>query len=243
MCSSDLVKQSKTFTDGTSDETFKSLSEKVDDFKNYDLEGYRSFVLQTGIAHDKAHFQRVLDYVNLVEGIKYNKDIAAYGVRYDGIEIFNEAMISIVMIPTVDREKNNYYMSKTKTAMDYMANQADNYLETAQETAKKILTNEDIIAKMQEGENRESDVKKAYNMIKDMQIKFNKLGRQIESIDKAYIKYKTKDYITFQISGSSFMQKIKPNRLFLIVVMFLACCFGATWVRFRYFSEVRGIKR
>ena len=124
-----------------------------------------------------------------------------------------------------------------------MANQADNYLETAQETAKKILTNEDIIAKMQEGENRESDVKKAYNMIKDMQIKFNKLGRQIESIDKAYIKYKTKDYITFQISGSSFMQKIKPNRLFLIVVMFLACCFGATWVRFRYFSEVRGIKR
>lgn len=238
------VKQSKTFTDGSSDATFKSLSEEVEDFKNYDIEGYRSFVLQTGIAHDKAHFQRVLDYVNLIEGIKFNKDMASYDVRYDGIEIFNEAMISIVMIPTVDREKNNYYMSKTKTAMDYMAKQADDHLATAQETAKKILTNEDIMVKMQAGQNEPSDAEKANKMIKDMQVKFNKLGRQIESIDKAYIKYKTKDYVTFQISGSSLMQKIRPDMLFTIIVVFMAGCFVAMWIRFRYFSEVSGgVKR
>lgn len=230
------VKQSKTFTDSASDTTFKSLAEAVDDFRNYDIEGYRSFVLQTGIAHNKAHFNRVLDYVNLINGIKFDKDMASYDVRYDGILLYNEAMISIVMIPTIDREKNNYYMSKTKTGMDYMAKQADNFLATAQETAKKIQTNSDIMAKMQAGENRSEDVIKAYKMIEDMQAKFSDMGRQIEFIDKAYIKYKTKDYISFQISGISLMQRIRPDILVMLALVFAGASFAALWIRFRYFG-------
>ncbi len=230
------VKQNKTFTEGNSDETFKSLAEKVEDFKNYDIEGYRSFVLQAGIATNKAHFTRVLDYVNLMNGIKYNKDMASYDVRYDGIKLYNEAMISIVMIPTIDREKGNYYMSKTKTGMDYMANQADNYLATAQETAKKIQTNNDIISKMQAGQNESADIAKAKKMIEDMQVKFNELGKQIALIDKAYVKYKTKDYITFQISGMSLMRKIRPDLLATLAVMLIGGSFVAIWCRFRYFG-------
>lgn len=230
------VKQSKTFTESESDATFKSLAEAVEDFRNYDIEGYRSFVLQTGIAHNKTHFNRMLDYVNLINGIKFDKDMASYDVRYDGISLYNEAMISIVMIPTIDREKNNYYMSKTKTGMDYMAKQADDFLGTAQETAKKIQTNSDIMAKMQAGENRSEDVIKAYKMIDEMQAKFSDMGRQIELIDKAYIKYKTKDYITFQISGISLMQRIRPDLLIMLAFVFAGASFVALWIRFRYFS-------
>ena len=193
-------------------------------------------MLQTGIAHNKAHFNRVLDYVNLINGIKFDKDMASYNVRYDGISLYNEAMISIVMIPTIDREKNNYYMSKTKTGMDYMAAQADSFLGTAQETAKKIQTNSDIMAKMQAGENRSEDVIKAYKMIDDMQSKFSDMGKHIESIDKAYIKYKTKDYITFQISGISLMQRIRPDLLIMLAFLFAGASFVALWIRFRYFS-------
>ena len=230
------VKQSKTFTESESDATFKSLSDSVEDFRNYDIEGYRSYVLQTGIAHDKAHFNRMLDYVNLINGIKYDKDMASYDVRYDGILLYNEAMISIVMIPTIDREKNNYYMSKTKTGMDYMAHQADNFLGTAQETAKKIETNSDIMAKMKAGKNQSEDVKKANKMIEDMQAKFSEMGRQIEVVDKAYIKYKTKDYITFQINGMSLMQRLRPDILVMLALMFAGASFVALWLRFRYFG-------
>ncbi|MBQ7573396.1 MAG: hypothetical protein IJT23_03980 [Clostridia bacterium] len=230
------VKQSKTFTDGSSDDTFKSLAEAVEDFRNYDIESYRSYVLQTGIAHNKAHYTGVLDYLNLTNKIKYDKDIASYTVRYDGISLYNEAMISIVMIPTIDREKQNYYMSKTKTGMDYMASQADNFLATAQETAKKIETNSDILAKIQAGKNSDAAVKKAYKMIDDMQIKFSEMSRRIESIDKAYVKYKTKDYVTFQMKGMSLMQKIRPDLLIMLAFVLVVGAFGALWIRFKYFA-------
>ncbi len=228
------VKQSKTFTDGSSDETFKSLAEKVEDFKNYDIESYRSYVLQTGIASDKAHFNGVLSYSNLMNRVKYDKDMASYNVRYDGIALYNEAMISIVMIPTIDREKSNYYMSKTKTGMDYMAKQADNYLATAQETAKTIQTNNDVLAKMQAGENKSENIKKAQKMIEDMQNKFTELGKQIALVDKAYIKYKTKDYVTFQVRAMSLMRRIRPDMLAIIAILLAASAFAGLWIRFRY---------
>ena len=235
------VKQSKTFTDGASEETFKSLSERLEDFQNYDIERYRSYVLQSGIAHDKMHFIGVLDYVNFTDSIKYDKDMAAYDVRYNGVSMYNDTMTSVVMIPTIDREKSNYYMSKTKTAMDYMANQADNFLESAQETAKNIETNKDIIAKMQAGRNSESDVLKAYKMISDMQVKFGDLGKQIELIDKAYIKYKTKDYVTFQIKGMSLRQRVRVDLLLELAIIFILGAFAAIWIKFRYFGG--GVKR
>lgn len=230
------VKQSKTFTEGVSEETFKSLAERLEDFQNYDIERYRSYVLQSGIANDKMHFIRMLDYVNFTDSIKYDKDMAAYDVRYDGVSMYNDTMTSVVMIPTIDREKSNYYMSKTKTAMDYMANQADNYLETAQETAKSIETNKDIIAKMEAGRNSESDVSKAYKMISDMQVKFSDLGKQIELIDKAYIKYKTKDYVTFQIKGMSLRQRLRIDLLLELAILFILGAFVAIWIKFRYFG-------
>lgn len=235
------VKQSKTFTERASEETFKSLSERLEDFQNYDIERYRSYVLQSGIAHDKVHFIGVLDYVNFTDSIKYDKDMAGYDVRYDGVSMYNDTTTSVVMIPTIDSEKGNYYMSKTKTGMDYMANQADNFLESAQETAKKIETNKDIIAKMQEGRNSKSDVDKANKMIADMQVKFSDLGKQIELIDKAYIKYKTKDYVTFQIKGMSLRQRLRIDLLLELAIIFILVAFATIWIKFRYFGG--GVKR
>ena len=235
------VKQSKTFTDGASEDTFKSLSERLEDFQNYDIERYRSYVLQSGIAHDKMHFIGVLDYVNFTNSIKYDKDMAAYDVRYDGVSMYNDAMTSVVMIPTIDREKSNYYMSKTKTGMDYMASQADKFLESAQDTAKKIEINSDIISKIQAGNNKKSDVDKAYKMMNDMQVKFIDLGKQIELIDKAYIKYKTKDYVTFQIKGMSLRQRLRVDLLIELAIILVLAVFVAIWIKFRYFGG--GVKR
>ena len=235
------VKQNKTFTEEASNETFKSLAEKLEDFQTYDIERYRSYILQTGIAHDKVHYVGVLKYVNFINSLKYDKDMAAYDTSYEGVSMYNGAMTSVVMIPTIDSEKSNYYMSKTKTGMDYMASQADGFLQNAQETAKKIEANQDVISKMQAGRNSESDIAKAYKMISDMQVKFGDLGKQIELIDKAYIKYKTKDYVTFQIKGMSLRQRLRVDLLLELAILFVLGAFAAIWIKFRYFGG--GVKR
>ena len=229
------VKQSKTFTEMESEETFKSLSQKVEDLRNYDIEKYRVFVIQTGTSFDKASYIRALSYINRMKGLSYDKDTAAYTVRNDGIKMYDESMISVVMIPSIDDSKNTYYMSKTKTGMDYMASQADDYLLTAQETAKEISINKDIIAKMKAGANAEPDIQKADKMIEDIRQKFADLSKQIETVDKAYIKYRTKDYLTFKTTAPSLMQRIRVDMLIALAAALLLGIFLVLWLRFRYF--------
>lgn len=230
------VKQNKTFTDGTSNETFKSLSEKLDDFQNYDIERYRSYILQTGIAYDKVHYIRVLDYVNLINSLKYNKSMASYDATYEGVAMYNDKMVNTIMIPTIDYVNGSYYMSKTKTGMDYVASQAGGFLTDAQASAQKIETNKNIISKLEAGQNKSEDIDKANKMITDMQVKFSEIGRQIAMLDKAYIKYKTKDYITFQIKGMSLKQKFRIDLLFELTVILIIGIFAALWIKFRYFG-------
>ena len=230
------VKQSKTFTEQESDETFKSLMQKAEDLRAYDIAKYRSFVIESGCSNDKDRYVKALAYTNRIKRLDYDKDMAAYNVYNDGIRMYDEAMISVVMIPSIDQSKNTYYMSKTKTGMDYMASQADNYLQTAQETAKEIEINQDTINKLSAGTGSQALLQKASNMISEIRRKFSDLSRQIETVDTAYMKYKTKDYLTFAPSNPSLAQRLNVSTLAVLAVAMMAGIFTAIWLTFRNFG-------
>lgn len=230
------VKQSKTFKEQQTDETFKSLVQKVEDIRTYDIEKYRSFVKEAGCSHDKARYTNSLKYVNRMKDIDFSKDMASYNVYNSGIKMYNESLINVVMIPSIDREKNSYYMSRTKTGMDYMAKQADNHLLTAKEISKEVKQNKDIINKMETGKNSSTDAEKADRMIKSIGKKFTDLSKQIETVDKAYVKYKTKDYLTFKSTNASLRQKLQPTKVIIIAAVLFIGIFAVIWLRFRYFS-------
>lgn len=230
-------KQSKSFTEKDSDETFKSLVQKVEDIRTYDVAKYRSFVKEAGCSHDKARYIRSLEYVNRINRIDYSKDMAAYTVNNQGIKMYNEAMANVVMIPSVDQEKSTYYMSRTKTGMDYMAKAADDYLISAQAIAKDIKRNEKIIAKMQKGKNSSADILKANRMIAEINKKFTELSKQVETVDKAYVKHRTKDYLTFKTSNASFRQKIQFTKLFVIAAALLVLIYASILLRYAYMNR------
>ena len=227
------VKQSKSFTEQESDETFKSLVQKVEDIRNYDIENYRSFVKEAGCSYDKTNYIRSLEYVNRIKNIDYQKEIAAYALNNEGIKMYNDALIDVVLIPSVDSQKNTYYMSRTKTGMDYMAKQADDHLSSAKDIAKEIKYNNKIISEMLSGTNRLTDIKKANTMIDEINQKFSDLSKQVEAVDKAYVKYRTKDYLTFKTSNASLSQKVQPVKLFAIAMGLLFLIFAAIWLRMK----------
>ena len=231
------TKQSKSYVEAESDETFKSLVQKVEDIQSYDIAKYRSFVTMAGCSDDKARFISALAYVNRLMGISYKKDMAGYTVRNDGIKMYDDDMISVVMIPSIDESKNTYYMSKTKTGMDYIAKEADNLLETAQLTSKKITVNEDISQKMTAGTNSKENLNKASQMIADIRNKFTELSRQIEAVDKAYVKYRTKDYLTFKPVKKSLIQRLRIVFLFEVAAGLLVLIFAVIWIKFSFYKK------
>ena len=230
-------KQSKSYVEAESDETFKSLVQKVEDIQNYDIAKYRTFVTMAGCSDDKARFISALEYVNRLMGISYKKDMAGYTVRNDGIKMYDDDMISVVMIPSIDDSKNTYYMSKTKTGMDYIAKEADDMLDSAQQTSKEITVNEDIISKMAAGTNSKENLDKASQMIADIRNKFTELSRQIEAVDKAYVKYRTKDYLTFKPVKKSLIQRLRLVFLFEVAAGLLVLIFVVIWLKFRMYKK------
>ena len=230
-------KQSKSYVEAESDETFKSLVQKVEDIQSYDIAKYRTFVTMAGCSDDKARFISALEYVNRLMGISYKKDMAGYTVRNDGIKMYDDDMISVVMIPSIDDSKNTYYMSKTKTGMDYIAKEADDMLDSAQQTSKEITVNEDIISKMAAGTNSKENLDKASQMIADIRNKFTELSRQIEAVDKAYVKYRTKDYLTFKPVKKSLIQRLRLVFLFEVAAGLLVLIFAVIWLKFRMYKK------
>ena len=230
-------KQSKSYVEAESDETFKSLVQKVEDIQTYDIAKYRTFVTMAGCSADKARFISALSYINRLMGISYDKDMAGYTVRNDGIKMYDDDMISVVMIPSIDEGKNTYYMSKTKTGMDYIAKEADDMLASAQDTAKEITVNKDIIEKMSAGTNSKENLEKAGQMIADIRNKFTELSRQIETVDKAYVKYRTKDYLTFKPVKQSLFQKLRVVFLFEVAAALLVLIFAVIWLKFKFYKK------
>lgn len=231
------AKQSKAFVEIESDETFKSLVQRVEDIRSYDIAKFRTFVIEAGCSDDKERYITSLSYTNLLKGLAYDKDMTAYNVHNDGIKMYDDAMISVVMIPSIDEARRTYYMSKTKTGMDYLASRADGLLSTAQETAKEITINQNIMAKMRAGTNEQTKIQKANQMIEDIRDKFSDLSRQIETIDKAYFKYKTKDYLTFKTVKQSLVRKLHLDFIAELAAAIIALIYAFILLRFLYLER------
>ena len=122
----------------------------IENLINYDISKYNSFVLETGLAKNKEEFLDTLYYKNSVLDMEYQKSMAEYAVRQDGISKYDEAMIGTVMIPAIN-DKDEYYMSRTNIGIDYLAKDAEVNLSAAKDTLKEIEINNDIIAKISAG--------------------------------------------------------------------------------------------
>ena len=89
---------------------------------------------------------------------------------------------------------------------------------------------------MNAGKNTSANIKKANDMIESIRAKFSELSKQIEVVDKAYVKYKTKDYLTFRIGSASLQQRLKPMTLAAILAALSVGIFYLIWIKFRFFS-------
>ena len=94
--------ESSSFRAPESGETFASLSQKVDNFIQIELERYEAFALENGLSREQNTFQSRMRYANRLLDTERQKDMAAYDVRLEAIEMYNAFMTRFVLIPTYE---------------------------------------------------------------------------------------------------------------------------------------------
>ncbi len=223
-------RESKNYQDPETGATFASLEQRLNSFYTYDLGKLRSYIIENGIANDRAGLVSMLDYKIRMDSLARDKIMAAYEEDNYGIGMYDAAMSAVVMIPTKDNTKN-YYMSRTKTGMDNMALHADGQLYGATEKLEGIDYNKYLTEKMQTNAPQAALRQKADAMIKQIEDSLEKLASDIRKIDKSYTSYKARNYLSFRDSYQRFTDRIEPVNSIFGAVLLLGIAFTVTFCR------------
>ncbi len=228
------VRESKNYQDPDTGVTFSALEQRVNNFYSYDLARLRSYIIENGIAADRAGLGSMLNYKIRMDRLMYNKLMAAYDEDNKGIQMYDAAMSAVVMIPTQDQTMK-YYMSRTKTGMDNMAIHADEQLTGAAERMEQIEYNTYLTEKMEANGSDRTKTEKADAMILELEASLEKLAADIEAADSAYTSAKARNYIGFSDEDTGFAEQIGFWPSLLCAALILLAVFLCVFLR-GYFS-------
>lgn len=201
------MKQSRAFIDEETGESFDGFEKRLMNIQSYDIPNATAYIIERGVASSPDTLVEILAYKNKIEAISADKQMAYYEADNGGIMMYEKLMSSIVMIPTMD-EQEQYYMSRTKTAMDNLARNADSELAEATSYKKEIVNTSYVIERMQTLRSQGAELEFARELINKLELGLNELSQELLSFDKSYIEYKAQNYITFNYYEQSFLQRI-----------------------------------
>ena len=218
-------RESKNYQEPDTGITFSALEQRVNNFYDYDLAKLRSYVIENGIANDRAGLISMLDYKIRMDRLMYSKLMAAYDEDNNGIRLYDAAMSAVVMIPTQDQTMQ-YYMSRTKTGMDNMALHADAQLAGATERLEQIEYSTYLTEKLKTRLSDRKKKAKADAMIHEMDETLDKLAADIQTADSAYTSARARNYISFSDDNAGFANQIGLVRAFLFTVLVLIAVYA-----------------
>lgn len=195
--------ENSNYRDPDTGETFASLSEKIGNFIDIELERFQSFVLQNGLSKDRAGYGTRLDYTNRLLETNYQKNMASYDVRLEAIDMYDDQMARIVLVPTND-ESEEFYMSRTKIGTDYFAEEADSALEAAVNLKEQIDFNIYTKGQMEVSAADEAVYEQADQMADRLTGELGNLAEQSQKLSDAYIEEKRNGYLKIGTAQSAF---------------------------------------
>ena len=218
------IEENATYRSDITGQSFQTIKKMIQNVQNYSIKKYSAFVLESGLSRNKDHYIRTLNYKNDMLNINYQKFMIDYNVRKQQVQDYDSAMIGTVMVPSIN-EKQEYYMSRTNTGIDYLTKEADYSLSQGNAVDRDINDNNDIIAKVNASTADEESYKKADELIKTVDEELKQVANTADTTDKEYIKHTTKDYLTFtEYTGSGNKMFILETVIGTAVVFFIILC-------------------
>lgn len=194
--------ESNSYRAEESEETFTSLYEKIQNFIDVELERYGAFVLENGLSTNKDTYQSRMQYANHVLETSRKKDMAAHDVRIEAIDSYNAFMTRFVLIPTYD-ENQEFYMSRTKIGVDYFADEATEYLESAAELVEKMEHNTYASAQVGASSAEAGAHEQANQQIDALKTELLNLAEQSRELCDTYVDEKRDGYMQVNFASPS----------------------------------------
>lgn len=200
-------------------ETFASMRGKIKKFLDIDLERFEAYILTCGLSKDADRYIGKLNFENMMEDIKYQKNWSSYQIRLDAIERYHREMARIVLVPTED-ETEEFYMSRTKIGVDYLANEAEDNLKSATDRKLEIDTNSHAINQLETGNPTGAQFERIETMVTELKEELVSLAERTDDLLTEYISEKESSYLNMTFHSMRTLDYVPVKRLIVYGVLF-----------------------
>ena len=121
--------------------------------------------------------------------------------------MYDSRLTGIVMVPSVD-DKEKFYMSKTKTGIDYLAENSVKAKEELEQKQEEIKSRQAVRDNIAASANHPSGISKANSMMEEMDRKIEEISGKAIALDKEYSRYNSKNYISLNVEPRGFLSRI-----------------------------------
>lgn len=199
---------------------FVDIQNAVSNFKYTQVEKYRAYITTNGIQRDKLAYQKRLGYINKLKDVRMQKLNAKYAVRLNAIQMYDNNMAQVVLVPTRNLS-GEFYMSRTKIGVDYLQDEASSTSGDAAQLKDEIDTNSMILRILENAQYNAEQIKKADDLKNQLIEQLQKLQKDTIKLVDSYIEYRLQSYIEYEVVVPQIAKLLNFKRNMLIAVVYI----------------------
>ena len=186
--------------------TFKNIYDSANNIIDVDVENFKTYIVSNGISKDSISLVNAIAYKDrLLSDKKINYE-AQYENRRNAITLYDMTLFPTISVPSISN--GTYYITTTKTGLDYIYDAAANASSNSLATQRMISDDQLLIANMNEEEIDTEALKKAESMYEQLKEQITKLGKQLKELDDEYNSTQIEPYYRIQIDGEDYFPAI-----------------------------------
>ena len=180
---------------------YQTVYDEAQNLIDVDLNNLKTYIIQNGVSMDNSSLKNATEYKDRLLQMKKDNHDAQYNNRREAISLYDPTLFPTISVPSIS--SGTYYITTTKTGLDYIYDAASVASGNSLDVQKQISEDQLIVSKMGNISSEES-IKKAKNMSKSIEKKITKLGKKLKTIDNEYKETQEEPYYRLLVNGQEY---------------------------------------
>ncbi len=203
--------------------TFKNIYDGANNIIDVDIANFKTYIVSNGISKDSTSLINSITYKDRLLSDKKANYEAQYENRRNAITLYDMTLFPTISVPSISN--GTYYITTTKTGLDYIYDAAAIASSNSLATQRMISDDKLLITNMKnEGEeytetsdeisnNYTEKLKDAKNMYESLKEQIIKLGKQLKELDDQYNSTQIEPYYRVYIDGKEYSPVTKEDAI------------------------------
>lgn len=190
--------------------TFKNIYDSANNIIDVDIENFKTYITTNGVSNNTVALVDSITYKDRLLSDKKTNYEAQYQNRREAISLYDMTLFPTISVPSVSN--GAYYITTTKTGLDYIYDAAANASSNSLSTQRMISDDQLLIANMDEENGTNTEVlKQANKLYEQLKEQISSLGEQLKELDDNYNSTQIEPYYRVQIDGETFSPVIESE--------------------------------